>query len=337
MILVTGGTGLVGAHLLYRLVQDGQRPRAIYRTEKSLAKARKVFSYYATDWKKAFDTIHWVVADINDIVALEQAFKGITHVFHAAALISFDPKDYKKLLHVNVAGTANVVNAGIAAQVKKICYVSSIAALGSPIGNKEVTEATEWNMDDNNGYAISKHLGEMEVWRASQEGIDIAIINPGVVIGIGSWKTGSGLLFSTAWKAPSHYLPNGTGFVTVNDVVMAMVLLMQSEVKNERFILVNRNMSYQQIMELLAIGLGKKPPKKELRSWQLELLWRLDWCYSLCTGKPRRLSKKMVRLFNKQDIYNNQKLPSLLPQFSYGDLEKQLAHCCAIFLRERES
>ncbi len=337
MILVTGGTGLVGAHLLYRLVKDGERPRAIYRTEKSLAKTKKVFSCYTTDWKNAFDLIDWVKGDINDIVALEYALKGITQVFHAAALISFDPKDHKKLVHVNVEGTANVVNLSITAKVEKICYVSSIAALGSTVGNKKVTESTEWGTENDNSYAISKHLGEMEVWRASQEGVDVAIVNPGVIIGVGSWKTGSGQLFTTAWKAPSRYLPSGTGFVTVNDVVSSLVLLMQSKVRSERFILVNQNWSYKRIMELLAQGLQKRPPKKMLQPWQLELLWRLDWCYAKCTGKPRRLSKKMARLFKKQDVYDNTKLPSLLPQFAYEDLEKQLQYCCAIFLKEREA
>jgi len=336
MILVTGGTGLVGAHLLYRLVKDGERPKAIYRTKHSLGKAQKVFSYYGADWKKYFNQITWIPCDITDISALENAFEEVTYVYHAAALISFDPKDYKKLLQANVQGTANVVNAAIAAGVKKICYVSSVAALGNSIGNLPVTESTEWSSENNYGYAISKHLGEMEVWRASQEGVPVTIVNPGVIIGPGFWKTGSGLLFSTAWKAPPRFLPNGTGFVTVNDVVNALLMLMRSTSKNERFILVNQNWTYKKLMSVLARELGKKKPTKPLKHWHLSVLWRLDWCYSLILGKPRKLSKKIALLFKEQNVYDNVKLLETLPEFSYENLEQYLKRCCAIFLKEQQ-
>lgn len=335
MILVTGGTGLVGAHLLYQLVKNGERPRAIYRAKKTLEKTKKVFSYYSKTWEEDFEQIEWVPSDLNDVVALEDTFKGVTEVYHSGALISFDPKDYKKLLHVNVEGTANVVNLSIAAKVKKICYVSSIAALGTAPNTNKVSETTEWDMENTYGYAISKHLGEMELWRASQEGIAIAIVNPGVILGPGFWKTGSGLLFSTAWKSPSYYLPNGTGFVTVNDVVTALLLLMQADVKNERFILVNQNWSYKKIMAVLAKGLQKKVPVKKIQFWQLEILWRLDWCYSQLTGNPRKLSKKMAGLFKKQRIYHTTKLSKFIPQFSYEDLEGYCYKCSAIFLKEK--
>lgn len=336
MILVTGGTGLVGSHLLYRLVKNGERPIAIYRTRESLGKTQKIFAYYEKNWGASFNQIQWVPCDIGDISTLTDTFVGVTHIYHSAALISFDPKDYKKLLQVNVKGTANVVNAAIASGVKKICYLSSIAALGNSMGNLPVNENTEWSSENNYGYAISKHLGEMEVWRASQEGVPATILNPGVIIGPGSWETGSGLLFSTAWKSPPRFLPNGTGFVTVNDVVNAAILLMESNIKSERFILVNQNWSYQKLMATLAKGLGKKKPQKPLKKWHLDFLWRLDWGYSQLFGKPRKLSKKMAQLLKQQNVYDNAKLLETLPQFSYENLEEYLGECCAIFLKEHQ-
>ena len=310
---------------------------ATYRTKESLEKTKKIFAFYEKDWEQSFDHIQWVACDITDITTLTSTFKGVTHIYHSAALISFDPKDYKQLLHVNVKGTANVVNAAIANGVKKICYISSIAALGTGLGKNLVDENTEWTQDNNYGYAISKHLGEMEIWRASQEGVPVTIVNPGVIIGPGPWKTGSGLLFSTAWKSPPRYLPNGTGLVTVNDVVNASLLLMESTIENERFILVNENWSYQKLMGTLAKGLGKKQPKKSLKYWQLEVLWRLDWCYSLISGKPRKLSKKMAQLLQQANAYDNSKLLEMLPLFSYEDLEAYLGKCCAIFLEDQQS
>ncbi len=309
---------------------------AIYRTRESLGKTQKIFAYHEKNWERIFDQIQWVPCDIMDITTLTTTFKGVTHIYHSAALISFDPKDYKKLLQVNVKGTANIVNAAIANGVEKICYLSSIAALGTSMGNRPVDENTEWSPEDNYGYAISKHLGEMEVWRASQEGVPAIILNPGVIIGPGPWKTGSGLLFSTAWKSPPRFLPNGTGFVTVNDVVNAALQLMESNIKNERFILVNQNWSYQKLMASLAKGLGKKEAQKPLKNWQLGILWRLDWCYSQLFGKPRKLSKKMAGLLQHQRVYDNTKLLDSLPQFSYDDLEDYLRKCCAIFLEEQQ-
>ena len=309
---------------------------AIYRTRESLGKTQKIFAYLEKNWEASFDQIQWIPCDITDITTLTSAFKGVTHIYHAAALISFDPKDYKMLLHINAKGTANVVNAAIANGVKKICYLSSIAALGNSMGNAPVNENTEWSSENNYGYAISKHLGEMEVWRATQEGVPATILNPGVIIGPGPWKTGSGLLFSTAWQSPPRFLPNGTGFVTVNDVVSAALLLMASNIKNERFILVNQNWSYQKLMGILAKGLGKKEARKSLKKWQLGILWRLDWCYSQLFGKPRKLSKKMAELLQQHSVYDNDKLLEALPQFSYEDLEGYLGKCCAIFLEEQQ-
>jgi len=218
----------VGSHLLLELVKLGQKPRATYRKKERIEVAKKVFSYYAKNHESLFSAIEWVKCDILDIPKLETVFDGISEVYHAAALISFDPTDHKKLLKVNVGGTTNIVNQCIVHKAKKLCYVSSIAAIGSSIGNKPVKESNDWTEATGNGYALSKHLAEMEVWRASQEGVPVAIVNPGVILGAGYWYSGSGKFFYAASKGPKYYLPSGTGFVAVEDVVSAMLLVMDS-------------------------------------------------------------------------------------------------------------
>ena len=337
MILVTGGTGLVGAHLLFHLVRAGHRPKAIYRTEKRTALTKKVFSYYTDDHEKLFDAIDWVECDILDLPSLGKAFEGITHVYHAAALISFDPNDYKKLLKVNAEGTANIVNLSLANNVKKLCYVSSIAAIGDSIDKSPVKESNEWIEATRAGYSISKHEAEMEVWRASQEGVPVVIVNPGVIIGPGFWKSGSGLFFYAAARESKYYLPNGTGFVSVNDVVNAMLQLMDSDIKNERFILVNENWSYFYLSKLLASGLHKKAPSKELKGWMLNFFWRLDWLKSAITGSRRKLSKNTAKILQKTEVYDNSKIQKFLPQFQYDDLEETTLRYCTIFLNEQEA
>jgi len=333
MILVTGGTGLVGAHLLFELCKHHEAVKATYRNPKKIESVAHVFSYYTEEPKSFFDKIKWVQADILDLPALKEAFSGVTKVYHAAAMVSFDPKDDKALLATNIEGTAHIVNLCIAHSVEKLCFVSSIAALGPSIHGKTITEGNEWTSGTTT-YAISKHHAEMEVWRASQEGIPIAIVNPGIIVAPGFWKSSSGSFFHQAAKGPKYYLPSGTGFVGVNDVVHAMVGLMDSSISNERYILVNQNWTYKKFAQVLATGLKKPVPKKEITPLMLSLFWRLDWARSLILGKRRRLSKEVARLFRAMDVYDNSKLQNDLG-FTYEDLEKSTALYCAIFLRER--
>lgn len=337
MILVTGGTGLVGAHLLLQLVQSGHKPRATYRTQKRTAITKKIFSYYADNYETLFNAIEWVECDILDIVALEMAFEGVTQVYHSAAFISFDPKDYKKLLKINVEGTTNVINLCVFNNTEKLCYVSSIAAIGESIGDKPVKESNEWIETNNSGYAVSKHAAEMEVWRASQEGVPVVIINPGVILGPGFWKSGSGLFFYAAAKEPNYYLPNGTGFVSVHDVVRAMINLMKSDTHNERFILVNENWSYKTLNLILAQGLKKKAPKKELKVWVLNVFWRIDWLKSNLIGSRRKLSKNMAKTLSQTQLYDNSKITRFLPSFQFEDLKKATQNYCSLFLKEQEA
>ena len=127
MVLVTGGTGLVGAHLLLHLVENGDIVRAIYRNLASIQKTKALFLHYKKE--SLFEKIEWVQADITNIPSLEMAFEEVKYVYHCAALISFEPKDEDLLRKINIEGTANIVNFCIAKAVKKLCCVSSIAAL----------------------------------------------------------------------------------------------------------------------------------------------------------------------------------------------------------------
>ena len=294
MILVTGGTGLVGAHLLYHLALSENKIRATYRNKKTIDKTKQAFSYYTED-ETFFDKIEWVEADIIDIPKLSNAFEGITHVYHCAALVSFDPRDYRTLRKTNIEGTANVVNQCIGKQIKKLCYVSSIATLGKPENNTFITEESHWNPEyDNSVYAITKYGAEMEVWRATQEGLDVVIVNPGVILGSGFWKYGSGSLFRMVYKGVKYYTNGMVGFVDVKDVVKGMIQLMKSTITNERYIMVSENLSFKDFFLMTSKYLNVEPPKKMAKRWQLELLWRLDWLRQMLTGKRRKLTKQTV-------------------------------------------
>ncbi|MCM4166839.1 ADP-L-glycero-D-manno-heptose-6-epimerase [Arenibacter antarcticus] len=333
MILVTGGTGLVGAHLLLHLLQLGKEVKATYRTTSNLKEVEKVFSYYSEASNSLFKKINWVEADLNDIPALEIAFQNVTQVYHCAALISFNPSDYELLRTVNVEGTKNIVNLCIAHQIKKLCYVSSIAAIGRTLDEQAATEETDWTTHHANVYALSKMDAELEVWRGSQENLPVVIVNPGVIIGPGFWDTGTGLLFQNAYKARKFYPPGGTAFVAVQDVVSLMTQLMDAAVKNEKFIAVAENLSYKEILDRLTKAFNRSGPKIQLKFWQLELFWRLDWLAVLLTNRDRRLTKNSVRSLRKTQRFNNSKSKEFLGR-SYESLENIITLSCAKFIEE---
>lgn len=333
MILVTGGTGLVGAHLLLRLLQSGKQVRAIHRTTSNLKQVEKVFGYYSKESQLLFNKINWVEADLMDIPALETAFKNVTHVYHCAALISFDPDDYELLRTVNIEGTKNIVNLCIAHQIEKLCYVSSIAAIGRTLNGQPATEKTDWTTHRANVYALTKMEAELEVWRGTQENVPAVIVNPGVIIGPGFWDTGTGLLFKNAFKARKFYPPGGTAFVAVQDVVSLMIQLMDSTVKNEKIITIAKNLSYKEILDRLTTAFNKPKPTIQLKSWQLEILWRLDYLAALLTKRGRRLSKNSVRSLRKVQLYNNNKSKELL-DYSYTPLDDIIDFSCTKFLEE---
>lgn len=334
MILVTGGTGLVGSHLLYKLLKTNNKIRAIYRREHKLALVKKVFSYYSADDESLFEQIEWVEADITDIPALQRAFQDIDYVYHCAAFVSFEPDKYHVLRKINIEGTANVVNLCLSHQVKKLCYVSSIAAIGHQQNPQQlITEDTHWNQDaDNSVYAITKYGAEIEVWRGSQEGIDAVIINPGIIIGPGFWNSGgSSSLIKKIYKGMPYYTHGVTAYVDVDDVVRAMILLMQSPITNERFIVISENLSFKEFQQQTALALGVKPASKEATPLILGLGWRLDWLNRLLTGKRRRLSRQMTRSARNITKYDASKIKNAL-DFKFKPMQTSIEDTSQLFL-----
>lgn len=315
MILVTGGTGLVGSHLLYELVKNDVPVRAIYRRQHKLESVKKVFGYYTNDVDFLYNQIEWIEADLNDVPSLSEAFRDISRVYHCAAFISFEPDKYRLLRKINIEGTANIVNLCVANQIEKLCYVSSVAAIGNELDpHKHITEQTVWNPeDDHSVYSITKYGAQMEVWRGTQEGVDAVIVNPGIIIGPGLWRGGgSGSLIHQIYKGFPYYTDGTTGYVDVHDVVQIMMQLMNSDIKNESFILVAENLSFKDFQEKVAKALGVKPAKKEATKFLLQLGWRLDWLRHKILGKRRRFSKQMARTARSKTFYDNEKIRKTL-------------------------
>lgn len=309
MILVTGGTGFVGAHLLYFLLQKKEKVRAIYRSAEKIENVKEVFTFYTNNAKSLLDSVEWFKADITEIPSMTLAFEGIERVYHCAAIVSFNSKDFYKMQQANIEGTTIIANLSIAQKIKKICYVSSIAAVGNAIKNKPITENNEWNKDnDNSAYSITKFGAEMEIWRATQEGVPAVIVNPGVILGSGYWHTGSGKLFSKIYNGFNFYTKGRTGFVGVQDVVKVMIHLMDSTIKNERFILVSENKSFKEILDAIADVLQKKQPSVFIKKWQSALLWRVSEFISFFTRKSPFLNKYAAKSAHNISSYSAKKI-----------------------------
>jgi nucleoside-diphosphate-sugar epimerase len=331
MILVTGGTGLVGAHLLLHLVENEDNIRAICRETKSIEKTKSLFKLYQKE--SLYSKIEWVQADIIDIPSLEFAFKNIEYVYHCAGLISYDPNDETLLRKVNIEGTANIVNFCLEYNIKKLCHVSSIATLGSLMPLEEyVTEDNEWNPETRHSdYAISKYGAEIEVWRGYQEGLNIVIVNPGVIFGAGFWNQGSGTFFSAIKKGFPFYTLGSTGYVGVTDVVKIMTQLMKSAIVGERYIVVAENSSFKKVIFEIANNLKVKTPTIEAKPWLLNLGWRIDWLVSTIFRTKRKLSKYSASSLLNEDKISNAKIKNAL-NFEFQSIDKVIKEVVSLQL-----
>ena len=256
-ILVTGGTGLLGSHLLLSLTLEGKRPRATYRSESSLEFTKKVFRYYAAEADELFRNIEWVRADILDRSSVKDAVSGCGQVYHCAASVSFDKAKSEETIKTNSEGTASVVEACLSAGEIRLCHVSSVAALGARGGEKKTDETHEWvTSSRNSAYGISKYLSEQEVWMGIKEGLDAVIVNPSIILGPGEWNRGSSQFFSRIADGMRFCTEGMTGYVDVRDVVKAMILLMNSGISGERYIISSENLSYSQLFRMIANAMG---------------------------------------------------------------------------------
>jgi nucleoside-diphosphate-sugar epimerase len=323
MVLVTGGTGLVGAHLLLHLIENGDCVRAIYRNLESIQKTKELFSLYKKE--PLFEKIDWIQSDITDVPALEIAFENVEYVYHCAALISFDPKDEDLLRKTNIEGTANIVNFCIANAVKKLCYVSTIAALGDLKANEKIiTEEAEWNPEkQHSDYAISKYGAEMEIWRGQQEGLETVIVNPGIILGPGFWDQGSGMLFKKVANGLSFYTKGLTGFVAVPDVVQIAVKLTKNGHSNERFTLVAENIVFQDLLNAIADSLNAKRPFIHASPLLVNVSYRIDWFMSNVLGQKRKLNRATAKASYDKNWYSNDKIKNTL-QSEFMDINQYI-------------
>lgn len=318
-VLVTGGTGFLGAYILQELVLQGFSVRAIRR--------RPQTPFYIPE--NILSKVEWIDGDILDVVSLQEAMQGMDAVIHSAAKVSFDPRDKSTLYKINIEGTANVVNAAVSTGVQRFVHISSVAAIGRDVSGEMVTEEKKWVLSKyTTPYALSKHYAEMEVWRGGAEGLNTVVVNPSTILGYGDWHTSSCAIFKSVYDEFPWYTTGINGFVGVEDVAKAVVLLMQTDVSGERYIINNVNWSFQQMLNTIADGFGKKRPHKEATPFLGGIAWRMEKVKSFFSGKSPLLTRHSARVAQSKTHFDNRKLLAALPQFSFTPLEQIIAKAC---------
>lgn len=306
MVLVTGATGILGRVIALSLVKKGRKVLAVKRPTSNLAEVKNSFQYYTEEHEKWFDKIDWVDVDFKDIEQIQEVLLGVEEVYHCAAKVSFYEKDKCEMFETNINGTQNWLYASANYSVKKFCFLSSIAVLDGINENGELDENSDYNPKFNHSnYAISKYLSEMEVWRASAEGLSTVIINPGVIIGSGNWEQSSGELIKT-FKNNNYVTSGKSAYVDVRDVASIAIKLMDENIFGERFILISENKSYEEVGNYIRKKLNLSP----LKLISDGLLNRLSFLsiFRFLFPKLSLLGKSSIKMLTSKTHVSNKKI-----------------------------
>ena len=316
MILITGGTGLIGSFLIRKLLAEGATLKVLYRQQIPPDLAHE-------------SRIKWIKGDILDTALLREAVQDVQQVYHCAGLVSYAPQDAALLKEINVTGTANIVNACLEKPGIKLCHVSSVAAIGHVKGKQTLAEDTKWDANmPHSVYASSKYFGELEVWRGISEGLQAVIVNPSVVLGpAADWSRSSTQLFKYVFEERKFYTRGSANFVDVRDVIKAMTDLMQADISGERFILSAGLLTYEAFFTEVARCLQKKAPSVKVPGYITEIIWRAEVVWSFFTRKRPLITKETARIAKKNHMYSNQKIRVWLP-FTFVPLDETISWCC---------
>ena len=330
-VFITGATGFIGSHIARTYLANGHPVSVLHREGSGYGMLADVA-----------DQVTWHVGDILDIPSLEAAIMaGQSDVIHAAAIVSFVPKDRDQMEKVNVEGTANVVNVCLKAGVRKLGYVSSVATLGRPLAKGEKTgeptliaEEQKWEESPmNSNYAKSKYRAELEVWRGVAEGLNAVMVNPSIVLGVGDWTRSSLQLIKYVYNERPFYTDGLANYVDVLDVAESLYRLMQSDVVSERYILNGGTIPYRHLLEQIAAALGKRPPTVRVPPLLTRVLWPIEAMRSWLTGKVPLVTRETARSASSQYRFDGQRIEQVAG-FQYRPLSETLRRVAGAF-RER--
>jgi dihydroflavonol-4-reductase len=332
-IFITGATGLLGSYLCHELLSQGHKVKALYRNEASIQKLVNVFNTLNAGSGAVFNQAEWIKGDLTDMFLIEDAINDVDEVYHCAGLVSFDKKERDNLYKVNAAGTANIVNACLLKKDIKLCHVSSVAAINNAEYKTSLNEQVYWKTKGNESdYAKSKYSGEREVWRGIEEGLNAVIVNPGIVLASGFWEQSSGKIVSLAHKGISFYTEGVGAYIDVKDVVKAMLLLMEQQKFGERYILVEGNYTYKDVLDILHELFGNKKPGVKANKLLLQIAGWGSRIKHWFVPSADIITKEVITALLNKHQFDNSKIKSV-QGFSFLPLIDSLKRVSEDFYR----
>ncbi|QOW11729.1 NAD-dependent epimerase/dehydratase family protein [Kaistella flava (ex Peng et al. 2021)] len=307
MVLVTGATGILGRVIVLELLKRGKSVRATKRASSNIEEVRESYRFYTDKADDFFNKIEWIDVDFQDLESLQNALDQVTEVYHCAAHVSFHPDERRTMYQTNIEGTRQLLFACEDSSVKKFCFVSSTAVLDGVNEKGETTEDSNYNSKlIHSPYAKSKHFSEMEVWRASAEGLNTVIINPGVIIGSGNWQSSSGEIFDAFEKYP-YAMSGSTTYVDVRDVSEIAISLMENNIFGERFIIISETKKIIEVANFVREKLGKSKAKV-LSKGILNLGYVFNVLFGWLFPKLRMMSKVNLETVTSNHVVSNKKI-----------------------------
>ncbi len=334
MVFVTGGTGLVGSHIICQLLKNGQKVRALCRVSSDKTWFHKTAKWFlGDDYNAKMKDLEWYSGDVTDIVGIVDGIKGCTQVYHAAAVVSFSKKDQRVLKEINVVGTSNVVNACLSNKSDiELCFISSTASIGG-VEKIMLDESVEYAMDQvNSYYSVTKYLAELEVIRGREEGLNACIVNPSIVLGYGNWNQGSAKILKNGKDGFPFYTDGSNAFVDARDVAKAATILMEHKCFQGRFLCAAWNKKFVDVFTALSAEFGSKPPRIRVAKWMTEVAWRVATVARFFTGTGI-ITKESASAGLKNRRYSSERLLKTIP-FTFRDFDDALKEICAAYNQE---
>jgi dihydroflavonol-4-reductase len=333
MIVITGGTGLLGGHLLIALAKENLPVRVILRKGTDPMKVFQVWKHYPVDLQSMLNRFEWFEADLINKAEVPGAFEKATQVYHCAGLISFGYGKRRSMWETNVEATSNIVNVLMDLPGVKLVHVSSIAAIGPAMPDEPCSELSGWPVAENPLYTKTKTRGELEVWRGIAEGLNAAIVNPSIILGPAKWNTSTARIFDTIYKGLGFYTLGVNGYVDARDVADAMIRLMHSTISGERYILNACNISFHDLFTNISSALHVKPPSYYANPFLTSLAWRAEFLRMLITGRDPVITRTSMRSAHAKQFYSAEKFSSQLG-FTFRNINETIEHTAQCYLKE---
>ncbi|HMJ71367.1 MAG TPA: NAD-dependent epimerase/dehydratase family protein [Cyclobacteriaceae bacterium] len=323
LVGITGASGVVGSAIVRQLSQQNIKTRSIIRSAKTpgLLSSMK-------------DLTEIAEADVLDMAGLIKAVDGVDAVVHAAGFVSFNPRRKNRIFDINVEGTRNVVNACLVHKTNKLVHISSVAALGKQRPGAIINEDSRWiSGSATSDYSHSKYLSELEVYRGQEEGLNVSIVNPSVVLAAGDGQRSSSRLLGYVWRQRPFFTNFKLNYVDARDVAEIVTRILKDssgEFNGERFIANAGSVPVKKVFQLIAERLKKRAPGIHIPVGLAKAAARLEEIRTLITGGEPVISRQSVRLLREEVVFENAKAKKILGM-EFQTLENTLDWCCDDF------